>query len=189
MFDEFVSHYPTYKLVEKPSEQMIRSYEGKLPEPILTFWREYGWGMFMNGYLRFVNPADFQEVADECIENIGYQSIPIAVSAFGDLFVWERDGDGYVNFFDLRHSKSEIIGTLKGLDLLFNKKLTDESIWTRLHAEQYSEAASKLGVPGFDQCFGYVPLLALGGSESVNNLQLVDVQTHMAIMAQAVGPL
>ena len=31
----------------------------------------------------------------------------------------------------------------------------------------------------FDECYGYVPLLGLGGSEKVDNLQKVKIKEHI----------
>ena len=36
---------------------------------------------------------------------------------------------------------------------------------------QYIEAVNKLGKLEQDECFGYVPLLGLGGSEKIQNLK------------------
>lgn len=38
-----------------------------------------------------------------------------------------------------------------------------------------------------DECFGYVPLLALGGKESVNNLKKVKILEHIALITEMSG--
>ena len=58
LFEEFV-------LKEKVSEEVINKYEGKIHEKIINIWKQYGFGTILNGYLRIVNPDDYQELLDE----------------------------------------------------------------------------------------------------------------------------
>ncbi|WP_458104641.1 DUF1851 domain-containing protein [Bacillus sp. PK3-037] len=44
--------------------------------------------------------------------------------------------------------------------------MNDELMW-----EPYPEASRIYGKPDYDECFGYTPLLGLGGSEIVENLE------------------
>ncbi|WP_420912016.1 T6SS immunity protein Tdi1 domain-containing protein [Listeria cornellensis] len=47
----------------------------------------------------------------------------------------------------------------------------------------------KLGTPAYDECFGYVPLLALGGAEKVENLQKVKLKEHILLISALVGTI
>ena len=47
----------------------------------------------------------------------------------------------------------------------------------------------KLGKLEYDECFGYVPLLGLGGSEKVDNLDKVKIREHIEIITQLVGKI
>ncbi|PHU33876.1 hypothetical protein CSX01_12995 [Pseudobutyrivibrio ruminis] len=51
----------------------------------------------------------------------------------------------------------------------------------------YIEAVNKLGKLEQDECFGYVPLLGLGGSEKVDNLNIVKIREHIELISQMVG--
>ena len=44
-----------------------------------------------------------------------------------------------------------------------------------------------LGIPAYDECYGYVPLLSLGGAEKPENLQKVKLREHLDIMYQMQG--
>lgn len=46
-----------------------------------------------------------------------------------------------------------------------------------------------MGVLKYDECFGYVPLLALGGSEKVENLKKVKIKEHIKLITQMVGKI
>ena len=52
---------------------------------------------------------------------------------------------------------------------------------------QYTDAVNKLGKLEQDECFGYVPLLGLGGSERVDNLKKVKIREHIELISQMVG--
>lgn len=41
----------------------------------------------------------------------------------------------------------------------------------------------------YGQCYGYVPALALGGSRSIKNLQVVDAKSYIDIIGQSVGKI
>ena len=38
-----------------------------------------------------------------------------------------------------------------------------------------------------DECFGYVPLLGLGGSEKIDNLRKVKIREHIELIAKMTG--
>ena len=48
---------------------------------------------------------------------------------------------------------------------------------------------ARLDEPAFDECFGYVPLLALGGPETADHLEKVKLREHIALISQFTGLL
>ncbi|SPU10776.1 Domain of uncharacterised function (DUF1851) [Niallia circulans] len=69
-------------------------------------------------------------------------------------------------------------------DLKDNDFINDELRW-----EPYPKAYSKYGRPDYDECFGYTPLLGLGGSEKVENLKKVKIREHILIITEFMGPI
>ena len=100
--------FETYEEVE---QDVIRLYKSKIPEKLLDTWKEYGFGSFMDNYIKIINPKEYKEAV---IEN---------------------------------------------------------------------------GKLNFDECFGYVPLLRLGGSEKVENLKKVKIKEHIELIMQMVGKI
>jgi hypothetical protein len=45
----------------------------------------------------------------------------------------------------------------------------------------------KLGTPDFDECFGYSPLLTMGGSENLENIKIVKTLPYIDINTQTIG--
>lgn len=54
---------------------------------------------------------------------------------------------------------------------------------------KYKEAVKKPGKLEHDESFGYVPLLGLGGPETVEHLQKVKTREHIEIITQLVGKI
>ena len=185
MFEKFFSKYPYYQTIEKPVSAQIEAYRGVLPDSMLDVWEKQGWGIYMNGFIRLINPDDFLDIITDNVET-ATESIPFAVTAFGDILLWLKDD--YVELISFRKEYRKIVES--EIDFFFNDTLPHyEYVLSELKSEMYPEFVDKLGVPTYGQCYGYFPLLALGGSESVDHIQIVDLQVHIDLMAQASGPL
>ncbi|MGX7666332.1 T6SS immunity protein Tdi1 domain-containing protein [Flavobacterium pedocola] len=183
MFENFFQVYPDFTIVEKPSENLINEYATMLPKEIIHFWKDYGFGTFMNGYLRIINPDDYIATLFDTYDYAD-REIPIAVTAFGDILCWQGEA---INFINYRFNYSEIIAAGE-FDWFLNMDLTEESFLAEdLKGELYEKAKNILGELAFDECYGFVPLLALGGPEKAENLQKVNTMVHLDLITQLVG--
>ncbi len=50
---------------EKPSQEIVEKYPGKVPEQIIDLWKQYGFGSMLNGYLRLINPEEYLDILKE----------------------------------------------------------------------------------------------------------------------------
>ena len=57
----------------------------------------------------------------------------------------------------------------------------------KLNKSLYDDAVSKYDPLEYDECFGYTPLLPLGGSEKVDNIKKVKIKPHIDLITQFVG--
>lgn len=80
---------------------------------------------------------------------------------------------------------------LKGLSFkYFFSDLEDkEFVEEELDSSQYFLAVKKYGTLKFDECFGYTPLLGLGGFEKVENLKKVKLKEHIMVITEFMGPI
>ena len=53
----------------------------------------------------------------------------------------------------------------------------------------YTEAIEKYGLLDYDQCFGFVPLLALGGFKDMDHLDKVKIYEHILLITALVGKI
>ena len=163
-------------------EELIKEYEDKLPSEVIAFWKEFGFGTFYDGYLKSINPNDYKELIEKSYF-LGDVSIPIFATGFGDLITWQKDR--YIGIVKYRYGDFDVIDD--GFDFFFDELTNGELDDDELSIRQYKDAIKKLGNLEYDECFGYVPLLALGGKESVNNLKKVKIREHIAMIYEFVG--
>lgn len=168
----------------RADEELCGKYEGILPNELLDLWRRYGFGSFMGGYLRIINPEEYQELLKETYFR-GNVSIPILITAFGDIITLEEGH--YIGIVKYKNGKFSII--TRDFILFENNLEDDYFIEKYFEIPQYVEATDKLGEVGQNECFGYVPLLGLGGSEKVENLKKVKIREHIEIISQLVGKI
>ena len=64
-------------LEEKVSDKIIDIYNRNIPEKVLEVWRKYGFGSILNGYLKIVNPEEFQVLLDHL--DYKFESLYIAL--------------------------------------------------------------------------------------------------------------
>jgi hypothetical protein len=176
--------FQEFKLEEKIPKDVIEKYIGRIPEQLIDVWKQYGCGSILNGYLKIINPDSITEILEDAYTR-NNEAIPLFVTSMGDIIVWEKSR--YLNLLNFRKGKVNVISA--GFDF-FLEDLNDKSfIEEELEWDPYPTAIKEYGEPDFDKCFGYVPLLGLGGSEKVENLKKVKTVEHISLITQLMGPV
>ena len=93
----------------------------------------------------------------------------------------------FVGIVKYRYGDNDIISD--GFEFFIDDVTYGELDEEYLSIRQYNEAIKKYGSLEYDECFGYVPLLALGGKESVDNLKKVKIREHIALVTEMVGEI
>jgi hypothetical protein len=188
MLTQLLARFPNYTIVERPTPALIATYRELVPPELMAVWEQYGFGTFCDGYLKIVNPDDYAGLLADTYQLTSTSSpappVVLFATAMGDLLIWER---GYLILVDYRHSQTETIS--KGLDFFFDDLADGETLSNQLYWEPYPAARQTLGEPAYEECFGYVPLLALGALETVEHLQKVKLREHIALIAEFTGLL
>ena len=188
MLTDFFARFPTYNIVEKPAPELIARYRDQVPPELMEVWEHYGFGTFCDGYLKVVNPDDYAELLADTYQLTSTPSarpaLVLFATAMGDLLIWEDD---YLSRIDYRHSQLEVFSS--GLDFFFEDLADGVTLTKELRWEPYPAARARLGEPAFDECFGYVPLLALGGPETAEHLEKVKLREHLYLISQFTGVL
>ena len=176
--------FKEYKKESKVDSKIINKYKEIIPVELLSIWEVYGFGSILNGDLKIVNPEEYQSVVDMSYFRANI-AIPIMITGFGDIITWEKNE--YVSIIKYKNGTFDII--LKRFKHFFNCLQDDYFVEKYLELNKYSEAVKKYGELDYYECFGYVPLLGLGGSEKVENLKKVKIKEHIELITQMVGKI
>ena len=162
-------------------EEVIAKYEGKIPGQFVEIWKDCGLGTFMQGYFKVINPDDYIEFVRESY--FEKNCIPLLITALGDIIVWERNEFIYI----LLYRYNDFDGIAKGCKYFFDDLEDKKFIEDCIKPKNFKEALQRLGKPAYDECYGYFPLLSLGGAEKPENLQKVKLREHLDLMYQMQG--
>lgn len=174
--------FKEYKIDSKVESNLIDKYKEVISEELISVWKIYGFGSILNGYLKIINPDEYKEIIDNSYFRANV-SIPIFATAFGDIINWEENK--YIRM--IKYKDGIFKGISSGFDFFWEDVITDYFCKEFFELDKYNKAISKLGELEYDECFGYIPLLALGGSEKVENLKKVKIKEHIELITQMLG--
>ena len=161
---------------------LCEKYASSLPPELLNVWQNYGFGTLLDGCLKIINPDEYQDLLRDTYA-LSDSAIPVFATAFAGLLTWEKGC--YLRFVNYQSGAFE--GVAAGLKFFWGD-LADGVFNDRfLELARYREAVQALGPLQFDECFGYAPLLGLGGSRRLERLRKYKLREHIAFIAQAVG--
>lgn len=181
MNNELIKDYIKYSDVD---EKTINQYENQLPHEIIDLWKNYGYGTFYNGYLKTINPNEYKELIESSYWQ-GNVSIPIFATAFGDVITWEKNQ--FLGIIKYRYGENDVISD--GFDFFFEDLFSGEFDEEHFTISKYIEAINKYGKLEYNECFGYTPILAMGGTESVEHLKKVKIREHIALISNFIGEI
>ena len=175
---------------------------GRLPPDLLAFWKEYGLGTWLDGKFQFCRPADYADLVEQIFADdpdfLPSATHMVGFSAFGELLLWNEQHKRVV--VDLPWLTARV----DALDAQEPGDPTHFPIATPLYRldregsfdvfEQtdaadplFTRALARLGPPDLGQCYGFVPMLALGGSAKLDRIERLDAAVHFSLLAGA-GP-
>lgn len=176
--------FSDFKLHKKVNVDTINKYKDIVGEDIVKVWEKYGFGSTFKGYLKIINPDDIQELLEKTYSD-HFDDIPVFVTGIGDIIACNSKGT--FEILDYRHKRVKV--------LWVNREIQWDFFWDDycqkryLQYNPYFEAVEKYGEPEYDECYGYEPLLSLGGKERVDNLKKVNYKAHIKLMSEKQGVL
>ena len=163
------------------AEEMIARYANVLPEQLLDHWREMGLCGYDNGMLWVVDPDDLREPLAEWLGSNAADAYPIVRTALGDIIFWKNDAAFYLNVLNGRGEVTRIVDDIEVL--FFYTLCSAEFLDKGLGRDMFREALPRLGRLGPDECYTFMPALALGGSFKAEKLQRVKLRENLSILA------
>jgi hypothetical protein len=180
-FDDFEQMYGPPRDCEPADEETIRELGKLLPAQLVDHWRETGWCAWGDGLIWSVNPKEFDDVVEDLLDFESGRAVVFLRTAFAHLYLWH---EGYAYSLDVHHGS--ISQVTQDVDLLFTL-LCDTDIREQiLRADLYEEVKQRLGPPNREECYAFVPALALGGPGTADTVQRVKLREHLGLLAQLV---
>lgn len=136
---------------------------------------------YNSGFVTLVNPADYNDVLE--LWNLRpEQCFPFLKFAFGQLIFFH---DTKFRIMDPVINVVEIIGDDDDFNYIMNDLVVDEGMLIdNLLMDLYQQTVDKLGAPDLDECYAFVPALAMGGDKDINNIQRVKYKEQLIILSQ-----
>lgn len=200
-FEAFIDEFGEADEKMPVGEENIQEWRGKLPDRLLTYWRQEGWGSYGQGRFWLVNPADYEDIVDEWLEDSPLEQIDafhvIARTGFGKLYLCgERSGQSAVincatnAVFALPNSLKP--KTPERRDLSIQVFLGVDKEECDLDDEEgkplFARARRLLGPLDKDEVYGFEPALVTGGRMRLENLRRLKLDQHLTILRQIAAP-
>lgn len=181
----FIEKYRPGQDLQKVNQSKIAEYSTRLPASILELWRDYGFGAYSDGLIRLINPEIYNETLYTWLGKKNDKRIPIAISAFGELFYYRDLGSGEADVSMLKVHDKLIEVCSWSLKDFFNDYLCDyEIIEAVLRHELFQKALQKHGPLKNDEIYSFVPALALGGAAEVEFIKKANARVHLDLLFQ-----
>lgn len=178
-----MTSFRTFDPVAPISDESVARYAGQVPAEVAEAWRRYGAGLVgADGFFRFVDPARAAAMLQGVL-GLPDGATVVFTTALGDLVVHVN---GLYLAVKARSGVIDVIegGTFDQLVASIERPADRDSVW---EWQPYPEARDRDGVPGFEECFGFVPLLALGGPNTADHLQRGGLWEHLSLIVQLAG--
>ena len=176
--------FENFKKENDVSQRICGKYRNVLPAELIEIWENYGFGELFDGYLKLINPEEYQELIVDTYFR-GDVSIPIFATAFGDIITFEESQ--YIGIIKYKNGSFGMLAN--GFNRFMSNMSDDYFLKKYFEISNYIKAKEKLGELEHYECFGYVPLLGLGGSETIHNLKKVKIREHIELISQLVGKI
>lgn len=165
------------------TDETIAEFAGQVAAEVVELWRDQGAGFVGDdGYFRVVDPSRAATML-EGVLGLPTGATVLFTTALGDV-VFHAGG-----LYFVVKSRFGVIDLIEGRSFDELVALVEDPSQRDLAWEwqPYPAARDRDGAPEFEQCFGFVPLLALGGPNDAAHLQPGGLYEHLSIITQLAG--
>ena len=181
-------------------EEYFERFGGVFPESVLYIWRRFGFDGFGQGRSWITDPVEWAPVVDAWLEGIELPFPPqrwhcLTRTALGYMRLWGEisgpavdidviDGAIYPNS-DAADAAADPIHRERRGCMIFTHQHEDWDEDEVTGRPLAVEGIERLGVPGADEVFGFVPPLSFGGRISADRLSVQKAVPYLVGLAQS----
>lgn len=175
----------------------VEKYRSKLPDALLRYWQEEGWGGYADGLFWLVDPDVFKDTLDAWLTGtelaVADNYHVIARDAFGSLYAW---GERYQQSITISSLAGGIVALKSQLQKknpnpdraigIFLATATKESFDfdDRQGRPLFQRALAKLGPVGEKEMYAFEPALPIGGKADIEHMVKLNMDVHLMILDQ-----
>ena len=161
------------------SPQDAESLAETVPEVLIQLWQKHGWAGYGDGLFWTVDPRHLAELLPSW-SLVPSGSVAFGRDAFANLYLLS---DGMVYQHNVHRDDPAMVAM--ELDLFFEACLDDpEFRKSYMWSDLFAEALKRCGALQIDECYGFFPALAIGGSVDAASLRRVKYYEHLEFLAQ-----
>ena len=186
----FKRTYPKSGSYGAVSASVIEKYNKDLPPYLLSVWEQDGWAHYHDGFFSLCNPDTFNPILSLFMPELKGLNVFMR-TAFGGMIFMDtkplqldpaKEGWKKVNYYDPIFR--QIIPLGDDLQMVLDYWLTTDSLCAAyLHSTLYVQVRKRLDMPKKDECYGFVPALALGGDMNPDQLEIAKLKEHMTLLS------
>lgn len=183
LFEDFLKKFPPAGELRKPTEETLEQYRGILPEDLLDFWQEYGFGNYGGGLLKVIDPTDYRDNLFMWLGGADPNKVPILMTGFGNMFYYRKlsETEDDVCMLDIHYRRT--MNCSYSFGEFFQHFMQDDELPERLLDKKlFEEATKQFGALKEPEIFFFAPALAYGGSETVECIQKGDAAVHQDLL-------
>ena len=181
-------------------EEYFERFGGVFPESVLYIWRRFGFDGFGQGRSWITDPVEWAPVVDAWLEGVDLPFPPqrwhcVTRTALGYMLLWGEISGPAV---DIDVINGEIAPNASAAENMTDPVVRERSgctVFTSPLEDVYDdevtgrslavEGIERLGVPGADEVFGFVPPLSFGGRVSADRLSVQKAVPYLVGLAQS----
>lgn len=149
---------------------------------VINLWKTHGLSSYRDGLFWTINPDEYSDLL-HLFPNVSKTAIPFARTNLGNLFYFDKLSIGDSIFFlNVHKGTIKIVST--SFQILFAFDFGGESFWKQDCYGKIELKAIKKGKLAADECWAFVPALALGGDEKLSNLEKLKIKENLEFLGQ-----
>jgi hypothetical protein len=180
-FERFIEERGKVSTFDPPSEALIETYRDRLPEYMIEVWKTYGFASYAKGLFFVSSPEPFETILETYFGKEHSYTV-IGHSSFGDLLLWDQENPSIISF-DVNAGRGSRMIDDGDINVFFKYVMNNDRFYKVHRYNLHLEAVDKFGQLEEDQVFAFVPALALGGSEKLENIKVSQLREYLAFLA------